>query len=599
MLEYQNRLEVPQNYRFNLDDFYANNEEWENTLKKVKEKIPKLKKFQAQLNEEKKLETFLTDYIQCSSDIMDLYVYAMLNHDVDLDNEEYIAMLNKISSVNTDFEASTSFFEPEIVALSEIEYQKLVSGNSSLQKYKHWLDEIYEQKKHTLSEAEEKILCVLSETFTSYEKMSSTLINSDHNYGKIKMPNGATIEIAANNIGNLKKEKDGKIRKKANSQFGATIMQYQNTESALLHNYVKNSINVARLRNFESPWERKLKNIHISNEVFENLKSSAKENKKAWQNYYRLMKKTLGLKTLHNYDTLLEWNDSDTSYSIEEAEKIILEALKPLGKEYQEKLKKVFDHHYIDYCGYKGKVNGGYSCSTYTKDSRIVLTFKEKFSDILTIAHEAGHNVHHQFVNDVNPLWYRNTSTFVAEVASLTNEFLVNNYIAQHGKTTKEKLRGIEHTLKTFQNNFFGAIREGEIEQKMYEHVAAGNTITANFLNDLVEKSFKDYLGTIIKDDGYSKFSWVTRSHYYMNFYLYSYAVCVVVAGLIADKITKKEEGILEKYIAFLKCGSNMYPEEVYEKLGIDLKDPKVFESGINFFISQIKLYETIQKEGE
>ena len=41
-----------------------------------------------------------------------------------------------------------------------------------------------------------------------------------------------------------------------------------------------------------------------------------------------------------------------------------------------------------------------------------------------------------------------------------------------------------------------------------------------------------------------------------------------------------------------------MYQEEVYEKLGINLKDPSVFQTGVDFFESQIKLYETILKEG-
>ena len=598
MLEYSSRKEVPKEYQFDLTDFYKNKEEWEKDLKKTELEIEKIKSFQGGLNDEKKLESFLKDYIELSSNIMNLYVYAMLNHDVDLNNDMYTAMLNKISSLNTNFETITSFFEPEIVSLSEEEYKNLFTKNESILQYKHLLDEIYEQKKHTLSQKEEKMLRTLSETFSSYEKMSATLINSDHNYGYIKLPDGNIVEIAANNAGTLKKNKDPKIRKKANSQFGKTLMQYQNTESAFLHNYIKNNINLAKLRNYESPWHKKLENIHISNEVFENLKTTAKQRKKAWQNYYRLMKQALKLKTLHNYDTLLEWNDTQRSYSIEDAEKIVLEALKPLGKEYGEKLKEVFDSHHIDYCGYKGKVNGGYSCSTYTKNSRIVLSFKEKFSDILTIAHEAGHNVHHQFVNDANPLWYRHTSTFVAEVASLTNEFLVNNYIAQNGHTKQEKLLGIEHTLKTFQNNFFGAIREGELEQVMYEYVANGNTLTANYLNGLVETSLKDYQGNIIKDDGYSKLSWVTRSHYYMDFYLFSYAICVVIAAMLADKILKQEKGILDQYKDFLKCGSNMYPEEVYEKLGINLKDPSVFQTGVDFFESQIKLYESILKEG-
>lgn len=599
MLEYQSRQEVPEQYRFNLTDFYPNDEAWEQEFQEVQKRSLLLSKYSGKLKNGKELEQYLKEYINCSSDIMDLYVYAMLNHDVDLNDENYIDMLNRIESLNTSFETQNAFFEPELVQMNQEEYRQLFRENANLQLYKSYLDEIYLQKEHTLSESEEKVLKVLSDTFNSYQKISSSLINQEHDYGSVKLPDGTRVQIAANNIGFLKKNPSSKVRKTVNKQFGKMIEQYQNTESSLLHHYIKNNINLAKLRKFESPWQRKLNAIHISNDVFENLKQAAKNGKKAWQNYYRLMKSVLKLSTLNNYDTLLEWNTANVEYSIEEAQQIILDALKPLGSDYQKKLKKVFDCRYIDYCGYKGKVNGGYSCSTYTQNSRIVLTFKGKFNDILTIAHEAGHNVHHQFVNEKNSMIYRHTSVFVAEVASLTNEFLVNHYMAVHGKTKEQKLLGIEHSLKTFQNNFFGSIREGEIEQKLYEHVQSGNTITANYLNEQVELSFQEYLGNIIKDDGYSKLSWVTRSHYYMNFYLFSYAVCVVTAAMLANKIIHQEKGILDVYLNFLQCGSDKYPEEIYRELNVDLTDKHVFEQGISFFQSQIDLYKEIMKEGE
>ena len=165
MLEYSSRKEVPKKYQFDLTDFYKNKEEWEKDLKKTELEIEKIKSFQGGLNNEKKLESFLKDYIELSSTIMNLYVYAMLNHDVDLNNDMYTAMLNKISSLNTNFETITSFFEPEIVSLSEEEYKNLFTKNESILQYKHLLDEIYEQKKHTLSQKEEKMLRTLSETF--------------------------------------------------------------------------------------------------------------------------------------------------------------------------------------------------------------------------------------------------------------------------------------------------------------------------------------------------------------------------------------------------------------------------------------------------
>ena len=276
MLEYNGRKEVPEKYRFDLTDFYQNKEEWEEQLEFWKEKSKELQNYKGTLSNGLELENYLQKYIKCVSSIMDLYVYAMLNHDVDLSNDVFIDMQSKIDAFNTEFETANAFFEPEIVSMKKETYEKLFLENPKLSDFRVYLDEIYRRKEHTLSESEEKILSTLSETFTSLERISSTLINQEHDYGKIKMPDGNIIQIAANNIGFLKRNKSPKVRKTVSKQFGATISQYQNTESTLLHNYIKNSINVAKIRNFESPWQRKLDSIHISNEVFESLKESAK-----------------------------------------------------------------------------------------------------------------------------------------------------------------------------------------------------------------------------------------------------------------------------------------------------------------------------------
>ncbi len=596
MIEYKNRAEVPEKYRFDLTDFYKNDQEWELNYQKAKQNIQEIKYFQNQKITAKMVEDYLAKSLNLSSELLDLYVYAYLSHDVDLDNPIYIEMKNKISSLFTKYEEETAFFQPLLLTLDRENFEKLFHENKNLEAYRILLEDVYALKTHILSETEEKLISILTDTFDSYENISSSLINSEHNYGKLKV-DGKVIEIAANNLRFLKQNKDEKIRKSAYQKFNKTIAQYQNTESNLLNQYVKNHVNLARIRNYSSSWAAKLEAIHISNDVFEALKKAAKNHKKSWQNYFKLVKDNIKVKTLHNYDTLLDWGKSDKTYTIEQTEKLITEALSILGQDYQSHLLKVFNNHYIDYCQYKGKVSGGYSFSTYNHDSRIVLSFNGSFDNVLTIAHEAGHNVHHQYISKNNPVHYRDSSSFIAEVASLTNEFLTNAYITKNGKTKEERLQGIEHTLKTFQNNFFDAIMEAEIEQKMYQYVEEGNVITADYLNSLVKNSKKEYLGNVIKSDSYDCLSWVTRSHYYMHFYLYSYALCVSIAAYVSQKILSEEEGFLEKYKTFLKCGSNMYPEEIYKTLGIDLKDDKVFSNAVEFFDNQIEEYKKV-KEG-
>ena len=75
------------------------------------------------------------------------------------------------------------------------------------------------------------------------------------------------------------------------------------------------------------------------------------------------------------------------------------------------------------------------------------MSYNYDLTSVSTIIHEGGHNVHHQYISENNPLEYRMVSSLVAEVASLTNECLLSTYLANNGNTKEEKLKGIENIL--------------------------------------------------------------------------------------------------------------------------------------------------------
>ena len=165
------------------------------------------------------------------------------------------------------------------------------------------------------------------------------------------------------------------------------------------------------------------------------------------------------------------------------------------------------------------------------------MSFNNNLDSVSTLIHEGGHNVHHQYLIENNLLQYRSASSFIAEVASLTNVCLLSSYLAEHGTTKEEKLSGISNIIDVINSNLFGAVREGKIEQDFYKYVEDGNTITKDYMDKINLDSYKKYYGDEVILDDYSNISWMRRSHYYMFFYLYSYAFCVSVASYIASEI--------------------------------------------------------------
>lgn len=595
MQKYNNRNEVPEEYKWDLTSFFKDEKEFNDTYAKTTKLAEELKEYNGCTKDADKIYEFLCKETDTVALWEDLYVYSYLINDQELGVPSSIARKKKTEQLNTLICTNVSFFAPELLKLSKEEYKILFEKCPKLSEYKADLDRIYREKDHVLSEKEEIIINELTDAMNNYDDMSSSLLNSQHDYGKVKIGD-EVVTIANNNYRSLMRNKDENVRKKVYTSFNKKIDQYSETNAALLNSYVSMNNTISKLRNYKDSWERKLFGLNLSDKVFKTLLNTTEENLASLQRYYKLKSEVLGLDKLRMYDVLMELAKTNKEYSIKEAQELIRKALQPLGKEYIDKYDKIIKNRYIDYCQYKGKCSGGYSYATMMQDSRIMMNYTYNLDSVSTIAHEAGHNVHHQFVNEFNPIQYRSVSSIVSEVMSLTNEILLSDYLAKNGETKEEKLAGISNILGVITSNLFGAVREAKIEQDMYKEVSKGGVITKEFMDKLTRKSVKKYYGDAVKLDKYSKNSWAVRSHYYMHFYMYSYAICVSVASSIASKIIAGDKETLERYYDFMKVGYDKWPSEAFEVLGVNLEEKSVYENAIKYFDSLIDKYYEIMK---
>ena len=592
MNKYETRNDVPLKYKWDLTDIFKNIDDFNKTADEVREEIKKIDSYIGCTKNSDKLLEFLEFDTNLSLKIVDLNIYAMLINDQDLNESLGVELVGKINTLELEYDTKSSFFSPELLSLGKNDYNDLFK-NEKLLKYKSILDDIYRYKNHILEKNEEELCSRLTGTSSSYSQMSSTLLNSCNDYGSVTMPDGSVEKLMTTNYRRIVKKLPRDKRKEVYEQFNEVKDRYANISAGLLDDYVKTNVALSKIHKYDSTWDENLFDLELSNKVFESLIASAIDTKDILKKYYDLRSKVLKIDKCAPWDAQIELYETDKEYTIEEACDLVLKALKPLGEDYVNHFKHVIEDRCVDFCQYKGKCSGGYNISSPDiKNSKILMSFNYDLQSVSTLAHESGHHVHHQYLCENNIKEYRHAPSIIAEVASLTNEFLLSNYLINNG-SREEALSGLSNILGTFEVNFYGGIQEGNLEQEFYKYVEYGGTLTKDYLYDLCEKSLLKFYPNEIQSK-YEKGAWITRSHYYMFYYLFSYSICVSVASYVSKEILSGNKEMLNKYINFLKTGNEYSVKDIYNVLGIDLENKNIYLDAIDNFSSLIDKFDEI-----
>ena len=121
-------------------------------------------------------------------------------------------------------------------------------------------------------------------------------------------------------------------------------------------------------------------------------------------------------------------------------------------------------------------------------------------------------------------------------------------------------------------------------ERDMHARVERGETLTAEVLCEDYYALNRKYFGEEVVSDEWIRYEWARIPHFYTPFYVYQYATGFSAAIAISSKILSGEEGILEKYKAFLSGGCSRDPIDLLKLCGVDMTTGKPVEDAMQVF---------------
>ena len=581
------RSEIVVEDTWRLEDIFASDDTWEKEFQEVKALIPHVKDFEGKLGES---AGSLYEALQLQDGLLErlgkLYAYSHMRYDQDTTNSFYQGLDDRMKSLYAQAASGLAFIVPEILSIDEEKLKGFLNEKEELKLYEHSLEEINLQRPHVLPAEQEALLAEASEALGAAENTFGMLNNADLEFPSIKDENGVEVEVTHGRFTTFLESADPRVRRDAFKAVYETYGKFRNTFSSTLSGNVKKDNFYARVRNYSSAREAALSDNNIPESVYDNLVSTINEHLPLLHRYVKLRKRVLGLNELHMYDLYTPLvKDVKMEISYEEAKDMILKGLAPLGEEYVGILKEGFENRWVDVHENKGKRSGAYSSGAYGTNPYVLMNWQNNINNLFTLAHEFGHSVHSYYTRKTQPYPYGNYSIFVAEVASTTNESLLNDYLLNTIEDEQKRIYLLNHYLEGFRGTVFRQTMFAEFEHLIHQKAQNNEALTAESLtNDYYELN-KKYYGTedIIVDEEIG-LEWSRIPHFYYNYYVYQYATGFSAAAALSKGILTEGDPAVERYIGFLKAGSSDYPIEVLKKAGVDMTSKKPIEDALKVF---------------
>ena len=575
------RDQVEEKLKWNLAEIYPSVEAWQADVDMLNIEVEKLADFKGKLGESAES---LLNAMQTGNDLIKTlykaWTYASNLSNENLNISENQAMMQQMRALGTKLGEVTAFMEPEILEIPQEKIQQFITEKPELVDYDMYIDNIQRLREHTLTEAEEKILASFGLIAGNQSEVYGIFNNAEKPFPKVTLSTGEEVELTASAYTKYRTAENRGDREKVMKAFFESYGDFKEMLGMNLGGHVKKNWVYAKNRKYSSVLEAELNSDNLPVSVYTTLIESVNENLPTLHRALDLKTRMLGLDELHYYDLYVPLvKKVDMSFTVEEGQNVLLEALKPLGAEYVTTLQKSYDDRWIDYMPTVGKRSGAYSSgNAYDVHPYILMNWTDDFESVSTLAHELGHTMHSYFSNKTQPFAKSDYNIFVAEIASTVNENLLNNYMVENAKSDEERLYILGSYLELLRTTIFRQTSFAEFEWEIHKKVEAGEPLTGENMCeiylDIVNRYYGSDAGHCVVDD-YIKYEWSFIPHFYYNYYVFQYATSLIYGTAFVEKMVENGQPAVDAYYSILNGGGSKYATELISDAGIDPMSPE------------------------
>ncbi len=589
------RQEVKKEFTWDLTALFKTEEAWEEEFKNLSRLYCEITRFQGKVGSSAKDLLELLEFQKKLHQSLELLShYAGLCVAEDGSNHISLDREGRLQALATNLETTSSFIAPEIQAIEDQIFSDFLA-DPVLQPWSIPLQRLRRLHSHTLSDREERLMALSHPSIAGHEEIFSQLTNVDMIFGSIQDHEGSEVILTQSSFSSLLQHTDRKIRQDAFTKFYKEFSEHRFTLAATLSSSIKGDVFYARARNYSSAIEAALFEDNVPLSLYDQLIKAVCSHSDVLSHYYDLRRRVLQVPELHIYDTYVPLVTTMQSHvSFDEAIDTILASLEPLGSEYVTTLAKgLREDRWCDRYENKGKRSGAFSCGAYEGPPYILMNYKaDVFSDVYTLAHEAGHSMHTWYARNNQEFQNYNYPIFLAEVASTFNEVLLTEYLLASTKEPMMRAYILNRQIDDLRSTLFRQTMFAEFEKITHTAEESGEALTLDFFTKTYRSLLDCYLSPGVFIDDLLELECLRIPHFYNAFYVYQYATGIAAAVTLANEVLTT--GNSSRYLEFLKSGNSQFPIETLLRAGVDMTSAEPIEITLNLFERRVRELEEL-----
>ncbi len=489
------------------------------------------------------------------------------------------AFMQKIQVTITDINAHLLFFEVSWNQLDEKIAGHLMS-DASVANDRHFLEKMRVYAPHTLTEGEEKIMSIKSNTSGSaFSRLFDEVMNNIPFYIEAQ---GKRVKKTEGEVLSLFHSADRAERKKASDSLAEGLLPHTHLLTYIYNMILADHRSSLKIRRYKHPMDA----MNLSNEIdfdsVQNLIQSVKSAYPLAQRYYALKKKLLGLDLMYDYDRYATVQTEETKIDFSECRQIVLDGYHAFSPEAGKIVEPFFTRRWIDAEVREGKQGGGFCCQTTPAlHPYILVNYTGSLRDVMTVAHELGHGMH-QFLARRSGVLEADAPLTMAECASVFGEMLIFEKILEKEKDPKKRLALLCGKIDDNFATVYRQIAMTDFELMAHETGLKEGELQSERLSDFwIETNKKFYGDSVVLTDNY-RHGWKYIPHFiHSPFYCYAYAFAQLFVLSLYQKYKENPKEFIPKYFEMLSLGGSKKPEDIAKIVGLDIRNKDFWKSGL------------------